>query len=114
MAANSHSATRVKVDRRQPRRVPHNATAATRSAEAGLDIGPAYVGMVGEGDVRDFTAIGDVVNTASRLQGVAQGGQIVMSEAIAREADVPDGTATVLDLKGKAKPVPACVVTVGR
>lgn len=80
----------------------------------GLDIGPAYVGMVGEGDVRDFTAIGDVVNTASRLQGVAQGGQIVMSEAIAREADVPDGTATVLDLKGKAKPVPACVVTVGR
>ena len=43
MAANSHSATRVKVDRRQPHRVPHNATAATRSAEAGLDIGPALV-----------------------------------------------------------------------
>lgn len=54
------------------------------------------------------------MNTASRLQGVAQGGQIVMSGAIAREANVPDGTATVLDLKGKAEPVPACVVTVGR
>jgi len=39
----------------------------------GLDVGPAYVGIVGEGEIRDFTAIGDVVNTASRLQGVAAG-----------------------------------------
>lgn len=80
----------------------------------GLDIGPAYVGIVGDGEIRDFTAIGDVVNTASRLQSVAQSGQIVMSEAVARLADVPDGAMTTLDLKGKAEPVPACVVTVGR
>ena len=79
----------------------------------GLDVGPAYVGMVGDGDIRDFTAIGDVVNTASRLQSVAAGGEIVMSEAVARIADVADGTATTLDLKGKAEPVPARVVRVG-
>lgn len=78
----------------------------------GLDIGPAYVGIVGDGDIRDFTAIGDVVNTASRLQSVAAGGQIVMSEAVARIASVPDGTPTHLELRGKAEPVPACVVTV--
>jgi len=80
----------------------------------GLDIGPAYVGIVGDTQIRDFTAIGDVVNTASRLQSVATGGQIVMSDAVARIAEVPDGVATVLGLKGKAEPVPACVVTVGR
>jgi adenylate cyclase len=78
----------------------------------GLDIGSAYVGIVGDGEIRDFTAIGDVVNTAARLQGAAEGGQIVMSEAVAGMAAVPDGKAIVLDLKGKAEPVPACVVTV--
>lgn len=79
----------------------------------GLDVGPAYVGIVGDGEIRDFTAIGDVVNTASRLQAVATGGQIVMSDAVARTARVTDGTRTTLDLKGKAEPVDACVVTVG-
>lgn len=80
----------------------------------GLDIGPAYVGIVGDGDIKDFTAIGDVVNTASRLQSAAGSGQIVMSEEVARVAAVPDGAATTLELKGKAEPVAACVVTVGR
>ena len=36
-----------------------------------------------------------------------------MSETVARIADVPDGEVTVLDLKGKAEPVPACVLQVG-
>ena len=33
----------------------------------GLDVGRAYVGNVGSGEVKDFTALGDVVNTAARL-----------------------------------------------
>jgi adenylate cyclase len=73
----------------------------------GLDVGSAYVGIVGEGEVRDFTAIGDVVNTASRLQNVAAGGEIVMSEAVARIAGVNDGEVVTLSLKGKAEPVKA-------
>ncbi len=48
----------------------------------GLDIGCAFVGNVGAGEVKDFTAIGDVVNTAARLQTSAQAGQIVMSERL--------------------------------
>jgi adenylate cyclase len=48
----------------------------------GLDQGTAFVGNIGAGDVKDFTAIGDVVNTASRLQAVAGPGQIVMSERV--------------------------------
>ena len=31
----------------------------------GLDVGQAYVGNVGSGEVKDFTALGDVVNTAA-------------------------------------------------
>jgi len=78
----------------------------------GLDVGPAYVGIVGEGEIRDFTAIGDVVNTASRLQGVAMGGEIVMSEAVARIASVDGGEVVMLDLKGKAEPVTARRITI--
>jgi adenylate cyclase len=78
----------------------------------GLDIGPAFVGIVGDGAVRDFTAIGDVVNTAARLQGAARGGQIVMSEQVASIAGITEGKAIELDLKGKAEPVRARVVTV--
>jgi adenylate cyclase len=48
----------------------------------GLDFGTAYVGNVGAGEVKDFTAIGDVVNTGSRLQGAAQPGDIVMSSRV--------------------------------
>ncbi|ORW90506.1 cyclase [Mycobacterium sp. IEC1808] len=78
----------------------------------GLDVGPAYVGIVGEAEIRDFTAIGDVVNTASRLQSVAAGGEIVMSDAVARIASVDEGEAVTLDLKGKAEPVTARRITI--
>jgi adenylate cyclase len=76
----------------------------------GLDVGPAFVGMVGEGEVRDFTAIGDVVNVAARLQSIAKAGEIVMSAEVARMATVTDGDPVMLDLKGKAEPFAACVV----
>jgi adenylate cyclase len=78
----------------------------------GLDVGPAYVGIVGEGEIRDFTAIGDVVNTASRLQSVASGGEIVMPETLARIAAVDGGEVVTLDLKGKAEPIAARRITV--
>jgi adenylate cyclase len=42
----------------------------------GLDYGVASVGNVGTGEVKDFTAIGDVVNTGARLCGHAQAGQL--------------------------------------
>jgi adenylate cyclase len=89
-------------------------TAERRALDVGigLDVGPAWVGIVGEGEVRDFTAIGDVVNTAARLQAVAQAGQIVMSETVAALAGCRDGESVRLDVKGKAEQVPARVVSV--
>jgi class 3 adenylate cyclase len=35
---------------------------------AGADFGVAYVGNVGEEEVKDFSALGDVVNTAAWLK----------------------------------------------
>lgn len=74
----------------------------------GLDYGEAFVGNVGEGSVQDFTAIGDVVNVASRLQGQARGGEIVASaQLVERLPGRPPGKRLELELKGKAEPVAA-------
>jgi adenylate cyclase len=77
----------------------------------GLDFGTAYVGNVGAGDVKDFTAIGDVVNTAARLQAAAASGEIVMSSRVGRivGAEATGATARELTLKGKSEPEIAIV-----
>jgi adenylate cyclase len=72
----------------------------------GLDFGTAYVGNVGSGEVKDFTAIGDVVNTAARLQAAAASGEIVMSLRVSdRGGDhVAGAESRELSLKGKSEP----------
>jgi adenylate cyclase len=67
----------------------------------GIDLGEAFVGNIGERALYDFTAVGDVVNTASRLQGEAAGGEIVLSERVAEGLPTPIGTRDELTLKGK-------------
>lgn len=72
----------------------------------GLDYGEAFVGNVGQSSLNDFTAIGDVVNVASRLQGQARGGEIVASaRLVERLGEPPPGERIELELKGKAEPV---------
>jgi adenylate cyclase len=80
----------------------------------GLAVGPAYVGNVGSGEVKDFTALGDVVNTAARLQSAAEANQIVISERLCgRLSQVPpDAATTSLVLKGKEAPEPVRIVSV--
>ena len=70
----------------------------------GLDIGEAFVGNIGQRALYDFTAVGDVVNTASRLQGQAAGGEIVLSERVAAGLDAEVGTREEVRLKGKGEP----------
>lgn len=69
----------------------------------GISTGEEYVGNVGGGGFKDFTALGDVTNTAARLQGVARGGEIVMCEKTYRAvADAyPHAQGELLTLKGK-------------
>jgi adenylate cyclase len=77
----------------------------------GLDYGEAFVGNVGGGSYSDFTAIGDVVNVASRLQGAAVGGEIVASARLVDRLDRVPGEPIELELKGKAEPVAAYRIT---
>jgi len=52
----------------------------------GLNTGPAVVGAMGRGDSRIFTAIGDTVNTAARIEQAnrAFGTNLLVSEAVVR------------------------------
>lgn len=71
----------------------------------GLQIGPAVVGNTGSPKRMDYTAIGDTVNTAARLEANAPGETIYISRAV---ADALKGriTATLVvdppKLKGKS------------
>jgi adenylate cyclase len=81
----------------------------------GVDVGVAYVGNVGAGEVKDFTALGDVVNTAARLQSAAAAGQIVVSERLFDRLGTGPTVATAarLELKGKHDLEPVRVIDVG-
>ena len=69
----------------------------------GIDVGEAFVGNIGERALYDFTAVGDVVNTASRLQGQAAGGEIVLSERVAAGLPEPAGTRDGAHPQGKER-----------
>lgn len=84
----------------------------TLQVGVGLDVGTAWVGVVGEGDVRDFTALGDVVNVAARLQGKAEGGQVVMTSTVADAASVVGGVEVIVRVKGKSQPIRARTLSV--
>jgi adenylate cyclase len=71
----------------------------------GLDFGEAFIGNIGDRAVHDFTAVGDVVNTASRLQGQAAAGEVVLSARLAQWLDGAVGVPDQVELKGKAEPV---------
>jgi len=52
----------------------------------GVNTGQAVVGYMGSADRHEFTAIGDSVNTAARLCGLAKGGEVVATEATVQRA----------------------------
>ncbi|MCK6450371.1 MAG: adenylate/guanylate cyclase domain-containing protein [Alphaproteobacteria bacterium] len=56
----------------------------------GIHVGPAIVGEMGYGSATTITAIGDAVNTASRLETLTKDYdcQLVLSEAVAQRAGV--------------------------
>ena len=54
----------------------------------GIHVGPAIIGEMGYGTATGLTAIGDSVNTASRLEAMTKeyGAQLILSEDVTRQA----------------------------
>lgn len=48
----------------------------------GVHTGMAVVGNVGASQIMDFTAVGDTVNIAARLQHASSGGRVLVSQAV--------------------------------
>ena len=73
----------------------------------GIHYGAAVLGMVGTEKKMEYTAIGDSVNTAKRIQENAKGGQILISEDVYRfvQDQVVVGPTTLVEVKGKTQPV---------
>jgi adenylate cyclase len=78
---------------------------------AGVHTGKCFVGTVGEGDARDFTALGDTVNTAARFTGLAGAGDILISAeaAIAGGLDTTGLERRTLELRGRDQRIDAWV-----
>ncbi|MGN0691952.1 MAG: adenylate/guanylate cyclase domain-containing protein, partial [Oscillospiraceae bacterium] len=73
----------------------------------GVNCGPAVVGNIGCDFRMDYTAIGDTVNTAARLEANAKRGQVLISESVYEQVKdrVTVEPIGEIPLKGKSKGV---------
>jgi len=78
---------------------------------ASVNAGIAYVGNVGDAVV-DFTALGDPVNVAARMQGSAAAGEVLVADDTypSLGEDFADSERRTLTLRGHDRPVTALVL----
>jgi adenylate cyclase len=78
----------------------------------GMHMGAAQVGSLATGESKNFTAIGDVVNTAARLQSAAGAYEVLVSEKVYRalSGKKPPADRAALEFKGKAEPLTAFIL----
>jgi adenylate cyclase len=112
-AGTDHAADAVAAAQALLRQTGNNGSEPWIPVGVGLHTGTCFVGAVGEGDARDFTALGDAVNTAARLTGEAAAGEILITAETASAAGIAtSGLAhRTLELRGKDQSVEAWVAT---
>lgn len=79
----------------------------------GVNTGGVVTGMFASGGAWDYTAIGDTVNVAARLQGLCEPGSILVGQATWEQTRhlFEFGDERVLQVKGRAEPVRARAVS---
>ena len=79
----------------------------------GINTGPVVVGLVGTDTAHEYTAMGDAVNVAARMQGAARPGSVLVTSAthrfIAPLVEAQD--VGMLELKGKTETIHAYEIT---
>jgi class 3 adenylate cyclase/tetratricopeptide (TPR) repeat protein len=90
--------------------------AASFQLRIGVHSGPVVVGRIGDDLRMDYTAVGDTTNLASRLQGLARPGSVLISEATAHAVagyfDLEE--LGEVQVKGRVEPVRAARVIAER
>ena len=86
-----------------------NAKGNPFNVRIGLNGGRAVRANVGAPNRREYTFIGDAVNTAQRLESACEPGKALLSSGVYAEAAAVFGSASekTVTLKGKAKPITA-------
>jgi adenylate cyclase len=113
IAGENHRLRAIEAGRRVIRAVENSdLPAAGVRVGAGVQSGTSFVGVLGSGDQLDFSALGDVVNTASRLGSVAGPAELLVAADAWRAARLStDGRhISNLDIAGREAKLETVVV----
>jgi class 3 adenylate cyclase len=90
-------------------------TTTSKWIKIGIHWGEVFIGNIGTPERLDWTAIDDVVNTASRLEKACQPGSVLISRVLRDQVmplgarDLGFGPVTRLQVKGKREALEVCV-----